>query len=130
MIVKTEEFILFFYKLCCLTAENVEWNCFNQCFVSVLSVKCAECLHYTEKKCTFSDKLFAKTYFVKIVNYHSSTFSCCCQQLINFFRFTDLWALSIFNFSSVSVFKLFSSDSVLSLFILNLSLILSSGWSE
>ena len=130
MIVKTKELMLFLYKLCCLTAESVEKNCFNRYFVSVLSVKCAECLHHTEKKYTFLSKFFMKTYFAKIANWHSLTFSCCYQQLINFFESVNLWALNIFDFSSVSVFELFSSGSVLSLFILSLSLIFSLGWPE
>ena len=130
MIMKTEELVLSFCKLCYLITKDVEKNCFDRCFISVLSVKCAECLHHIRKKYTFLSQLFVKIYFVKIVNWHSLTFSCCYQQLINFFESADLWALSIFSFSFVFISELFSSDSVLSLFILSLSSVLNSDWSK
>ena len=53
VIIETDATIVQVYSLYILTAANSERNQFKRCFMSLHTVKCAECLQYISKLCVF-----------------------------------------------------------------------------
>ena len=63
VVMKTGAIIAQACSLCVLTAADSERNQFKRCFLSLYTVKCAECLHYTNKLCVFLS-ITLQTFFI------------------------------------------------------------------
>ena len=53
VIIETDAIIAQACSLCVLTSADLKRNQFKRCFVSLHTVKCAECLQYISKPCVF-----------------------------------------------------------------------------